>query len=124
MAAEVGGLAVTAHSVVHVGATHAIEVDASPGRIVFGADGRYSDELVRAASGAEVLIAEATLPEPDPAQEIHMSAAEAGRLASAAGVGRLVLTHISDELDLDFAAGAGARRLLGAGRDRGRGLVL
>ena len=87
MAAEVGGLAVTAHSVVHVGATHAIEVDASPGRIVFGADGRYSDELVRAASGAEVLIAEATLPEPDPAQEIHMSAAEAGRLASAAGVG-------------------------------------
>jgi ribonuclease BN (tRNA processing enzyme) len=103
VAVGVGRLAVTAHSVVHIGATHAIEVDASPGRIVFGADGRYSDELVRAASGAEVLIAEATLPEPDPGQEIHMSAAEAGRLASAAGVGRLVLTHISDELDLDFA---------------------
>jgi ribonuclease BN (tRNA processing enzyme) len=102
----VGELAVTAHSVVHIGPTNAIEVDASPGRIVFGADGRYSDELVRAASRADVLIAEATLAEPDPSQEIHMSAAEAGRLAAEAGVGRLVLTHISDELDLGFALDA------------------
>jgi ribonuclease BN (tRNA processing enzyme) len=58
---------------------------------------------VAPAGGAEVLIAEATLPEPDPSQEVHMSAAEAGRLATEAGVSRLVLTHISDELDLDFA---------------------
>ena len=35
-------------------------------------------------AGADVLIAEATLPEPDPSQEVHMSAAEAGRLASEA----------------------------------------
>jgi len=103
VAVAVGALAVTAHEVVHIGPTHAIEVDANPGRIVFGADGRYSEELVRAAAGADLLIAEATLPEPDPTQEVHMSAAEAGRLASAAGAGRLVLTHISDELDLDFA---------------------
>jgi ribonuclease BN (tRNA processing enzyme) len=38
----VGELAVTAHEVVHIGPTHAIEVDGGPGRIVFGADGRYT----------------------------------------------------------------------------------
>ncbi len=71
------------------------------GRIVFGADGGYSDELIAAASGADVLVAEATLPDTDATQSIHMSAEEAGRLAAAAGAGRLVLTHISDELDTE-----------------------
>lgn len=103
VALDVGDLTVTAHEVVHIGPTHAIEVDGGSGRIVFGADGRYSEELVAAAAGADVLIAEATLPEPDPSQEVHMSAAEAGRLAAESGAGRLVLTHISDELDLEFA---------------------
>ena len=53
-----------------------------------------------------MLIAEATLAEPDPApveERGHMSAGEAGELAERAGVGRLVLTHISDELDPDRA---------------------
>ena len=97
-------------------ALRADERDRAPrpggGRIVFGADGRLSDRLVAAACGAEVLIAEATLPQADPApieQRGHMSAREAGELAERAGVGRLVLTHISDELDPDHAlAEAGA----------------
>jgi len=100
---ELGGLTARAHEVPHFGPTNAIELRGpGGGRIVYGADGRYSDELVAAASGAEVLIAEATLPEPDPAplaERGHMCAREAGDLATRAGVGRLVLTHISDELD-------------------------
>lgn len=100
----VGTLAIRTHPVPHVGATHAIEVTAPAGsRIVFGADGRYSDELIAAAAGADLLIAEATLPDPDPDQDFHMSAEEAGRLAREAGAGSLVLTHVSDELDLDRA---------------------
>jgi ribonuclease BN (tRNA processing enzyme) len=91
-----------AHSVPHIGPTHAIELIASSGgRIVFGADGRYSDELIAAAHGAGLFLAEATLPDLDPDQNVHMSAEEAGRLAREAGVGRLVITHISDELDLE-----------------------
>jgi ribonuclease BN (tRNA processing enzyme) len=97
------GIAVRAYAVPHYGTTNAIELEApGGGRIVFGADGRYSEELVAAARGADVLIAEATLPEPDPAppgERGHMSAGEAGELAARAGVDRLVLTHISDELD-------------------------
>ena len=97
----VGEIAIRTHPVPHIGPTHAIELIAPSGaRIVFGADGRYSQELIAAARGAELLIAEATLPDPDPGQDVHMSAAESGRLAREAGAGRLVLTHISDELDL------------------------
>jgi ribonuclease BN (tRNA processing enzyme) len=107
------GITVRAHAVPHFGPTHAIELEAAGGgRIVFGADGRYSDRLVAAAAGADVLIAESTLPEPDPAplaERGHMSAGEAGELAARAEVGRLVLTHISDELDSGRAlAAAGA----------------
>jgi len=102
---EVAGVTVRLHPVHHFGATHAVElISPEGGRIVFGADGRYSDELIAAAKGAEVLIAEATLPEPEARpleQRGHMSAGEAGQVAARAGVGRLVLTHISDELDGD-----------------------
>lgn len=107
---EVCGIAVTAHPVPHFGPTHAIEMRSadrqSGGRIVFGADGRFSEELIEAARDATVLIAEATLAVADTApveERGHMSALEAGRLAERAGVGRLVLTHISADLDLDFA---------------------
>ncbi len=61
-------------------------------------------------------MAEATLPEPDPApldDRGHMSAGEAGELAALAGVGRLVLTHISDQLDLDRARESAAARFDG-----------
>jgi ribonuclease BN (tRNA processing enzyme) len=97
----VGEVLVRTHPVPHIGPTHAVEV-VSPagGRIVFGADGPYSDELIAAARDADALIAEATLPDPEQGQRVHMSAEEAGRLAREAGVGRLVLTHISDELDV------------------------
>jgi len=106
-ALEAAGVGIRPHEVPHFGPTNAIELSApSGGRIVFGADGRYSNRLIAAATGAEVLIAEATLAAAGsgPAEEEgHMSATEAGRLAAAAGVGRLVLTHVSDELDLERA---------------------
>ncbi|MEO7197057.1 MAG: MBL fold metallo-hydrolase, partial [Solirubrobacterales bacterium] len=102
--ARLGDVVVRTHPVPHAGPTHAIElITGSGGRIVFGSDGRYSEELVMAATGADLLIAEATLEDPDPAppeKRVHMSASECGRLAREAGVSRLVLTHISDELDL------------------------
>lgn len=100
----VGEILVRTHPVPHIGPTHAIElVSPSGGRIVYGSDGPYSEELVAAAEGVDLLIAEATLPAPEPDQRVHMSAAETGRLAREAGAKRLVLTHISDELDVERA---------------------
>ncbi|MFN8114399.1 MAG: MBL fold metallo-hydrolase [Solirubrobacterales bacterium] len=104
---EVCGVSVQPHAVPHFGPTNAIELrDPAGGRIVFGSDGRFSERLIEAAREADVLIAEATLAEPDPApvaERGHMSAREAGELAARASAGRLVLTHISDELDPERA---------------------
>lgn len=100
---ELGPIRARLHPVPHYTLTHAVELIApSGGRIVYGADCRAGEELVAAARGADILLAEATLAEPDPAPLLergHMSPAEAGAVAREAGVGRLVLTHFSDQLE-------------------------
>jgi len=102
---RLGELAIDLHPVPHFTLTHAIALTAPGGdRIVYGADCRSGPELIAASRGAELLLAEATLPEPESdsvplAERGHMSALEAGAVARAAGVGRLVLVHLSDELD-------------------------
>lgn len=104
-ALKLGPLGVQLHQVPHFALTHAVELLAPSGRrLVYGADCRAGPELTEAARGADVLLAEATLAEAEgPAVPLqrrgHMSAAEAGEVAGRAGVERLVLTHISDELD-------------------------
>jgi ribonuclease BN (tRNA processing enzyme) len=115
---ELGSLQATLHPVPHFTLTHAIGLHSpAGGRLVFGADCRAGSEIVEAARGADVLLAEATLPEPEPdsvpvGRRGHMSAAEAGRVAREAGVGRLVLTHYTDEIDGEHAL-AEAERAFG-----------
>lgn len=100
---ESGPLRIRLREVEHFVQTFAVELTAAgaPGRIVFGADTGPSDSLVEFAGGADVLIVEATLQEPpaDAGPRGHLTAAEAGEHAARAGAGRLVLTHVSDELD-------------------------
>lgn len=102
---RLGPIDVRLHQVPHYTLSHAVELIAPSGRrLVYGADCRANERLERVAGGAELLIAEATLAdaaeEGEPPQgRGHMSAAEAGELAERAGVGRLVLTHFSDQLD-------------------------
>lgn len=114
-----GGLELSLHEVPHFALTHAVELAApAGGRLVYGADCRYNEKLIEAARGAAVLLAEATLPEPEPdsvpeLERGHMSPLDAGRLAAAAGVERLVLTHISDQLDPDVALAAAREAFAG-----------
>lgn len=102
---QLGPIAVSLTEVPHFTLTHAIELTAESGRrVVFGADCRRGPEIVAAAREADVLIAEATLPEPEPDsvpidKRGHMSGAEAGEVAREAGVGRLILTHMPDVID-------------------------
>ena len=75
-------------------------IESSGGRLVFGADSRPTEQLVEFARGAELLLIEATLPRPERTGERgHLTPREAGEHGRDAGAGRLVLTHISDELD-------------------------
>ena len=103
---EVGPLRVAFHEVDHYVQTFAIELcsEETGGRFVFGADTGPSEGLVEFARGARLLVVEATLPRPErEGDRGHLTPAEAGEHAARAGVQELVLTHISDELDAEWA---------------------
>jgi ribonuclease BN (tRNA processing enzyme) len=93
-------------SVPHFTETFAIRVESSNGggKLAFGADSRPSVDLVSFARDADLLLVEATLPRPErTGMRGHLTPREAGEHGKAAGVGRIVLTHISDELDTLWA---------------------
>jgi ribonuclease BN (tRNA processing enzyme) len=103
---EVGPMQVRFHEVPHFMRTYAMCISSSngSGRIVYGADCSPTDELTDFARQSDVMLIEATLPRPERTGERgHLTPAEAGAHGRAAEVKRLVLTHISDELDALWA---------------------
>lgn len=91
--------------------TFAISVTAAgeDGRFTFGADCAPNQQLIDFASGSDLLLIEATLREPEGDEPRgHLTATEAGQHGRAANVGRLVLTHISDELDQELSVAEAA----------------
>src|SRR5918997_1800862 len=103
---EVGPLRFSFASVPHFTETFAIAVDSrnGSGRLVFGADSGPTDRLAEIASEADLVLLEATLPRPErDGKRGHLTPREAGEHAAAAAAKRVVLTHISDELDVLWA---------------------
>jgi ribonuclease BN (tRNA processing enzyme) len=103
---EIGPVSVSFQGVPHFTDTYAMRLSSAngSGEIVYGADCSPTDALTDFASGSDLLLIEATLPRPERTGERgHLTPREAGEHGRAAGVGRLVLTHISDELDSDWA---------------------
>jgi ribonuclease Z len=74
--------------------------DVRPGRkVAISADTAYSQRVIEAARGADVLVHEATFAEEerDRAHEtLHSTAAEAAEVAGSAEVGLLAVTHLSN----------------------------
>jgi ribonuclease BN (tRNA processing enzyme) len=102
---EVGPLRVRFREVPHFTQTHAVEFAADgAGRLTYGADHSPTDDLIDFARDTDLLLIEATLPRPErDGPRGHMTPAEAGEHGRRAQARRLVLTHISDELDPDWA---------------------
>jgi ribonuclease BN (tRNA processing enzyme) len=103
---EIGSLQVSFKAVPHFTETYAMCISSSdrPGQIIYGADSSPTDALNEFASGADLILVEATLPRPERnGKRGHLTPGEAGSQARAAAARRLVLVHISDELDADWA---------------------
>ena len=103
-AIELGEVQVRFQPVPHFLHTHALEVSDGEHRITYSADSSPSDDLCAFARDTDLLLIEATLPRPErEGPRGHMTPAEAGDHGRRAEARRLVLTHISDELDAEWA---------------------
>ena len=75
-------------------------IDQDGTRIVYSGDTRPTRRLIEVAPGADVLIHEAAGLDAHAAEihrQGHSTAGDAGRIAAAAGAGRLILTHLPAE---------------------------
>jgi ribonuclease BN (tRNA processing enzyme) len=99
---EVGGMRFRFQDVPHFTETFAVDISSTNGggRITYGADCSPNEQLVKFAKGTDLLIVEATLPRPERTGiRGHLTPEEAADHACRAGVKRVLLTHVSDELD-------------------------
>jgi ribonuclease BN (tRNA processing enzyme) len=92
----VGPFAVASALLPHFVPNAALRLSAGGASLVHTGDGGPSAALVGLARGADLLLAEASFADAVPAGDHGMlcSAADAARQAAAAGVGRLLLTHL------------------------------
>jgi ribonuclease BN (tRNA processing enzyme) len=109
-ALRIGGLDVRFQPVPHFIPANAVEFAEGGARFTFSADCAPNQALCDFAAGTDLLVIEATLPEPEATPPRgHMTPAEAGEQGARAGAKRLVLTHFADELDPAWVAAEASR---------------
>jgi ribonuclease BN (tRNA processing enzyme) len=92
---DLGPFRVVTTKVDHPVAAYALKVSAGDGSLVYSGDTGPCQALTALAKGADLLLAEASFVEDgDNPPNLHMTGREAARTATAAGAGRLVLTHV------------------------------
>jgi ribonuclease BN (tRNA processing enzyme) len=113
--ARIGELELRFQPVPHYVPANAIDVRCTGGgRFTFGADHGPTDALDEFAADTDLLLLEATLPVPeDDGPRGHLTPGEAGEHAARCRARRLVLTHISDEMDGDWALAEARRAFTG-----------
>ncbi|MEW6672757.1 MAG: MBL fold metallo-hydrolase [Thermodesulfobacteriota bacterium] len=85
--------------VMHRNESIAFRIESADGiSVVYSGDTDYSENLIDLAVGADILICESALPDELKA-EGHLTPSLAGKIAAAAGVRKLVLTHFYPECD-------------------------
>lgn len=99
-----GGLTVTPRTVDHIDPTFALVAEADGARLCYTSDTGVGPAVESAAAGADVLLAEATLPPAYENRARHLTASQAGALATASGARTLVLTHLWPTVDRVKAA--------------------
>lgn len=103
-AVRVGPFEVTPQRVVHPVDAFALRVVADGRTLVYSGDSGPCAELVEAAVGADLLLAESSFQHGQTNPEhLHLTGIDCGELAAKAGAGRLVLTHIPPWYDPSVA---------------------
>jgi ribonuclease BN (tRNA processing enzyme) len=123
-AIDIGSLHVRFRPVPHFVPAQAVEIADAGGRLTFSSDCGPNAELADFARETDLLLIEASVTEADAAgggDRGHLTPREAGEHGRRAGARRVVITHVSDELDADEAvaqatAGYGAAVELAAER--------
>ena len=92
---QIGPFAITFQETNHPAVCYAMRIESEGKSIVYTADTGWYDELVDLAAGADLLLCETSLYNRYYGWvEGHLTAGEAGKLASKAGVKKMVLTHL------------------------------
>src|SRR5258708_3970159 len=91
---EIGPFVVTADHMNHPVETFGIRLEHGGRAIAYSADTGPTDRLVSLASGADVLVCEASFTDaPELPADLHLTARQAGEHAGRGGGGRLLLAH-------------------------------
>ena len=99
---ELGPFRVRTFEMAHIGVQAlGFRIESNGLVLAYTGDTGPTDEVVKMAEGADVLMSEATWRHSDDLLPFHMSARQAGEHAARAGVGKLALTHIWPTLDTD-----------------------
>lgn len=101
---DVGPFHVRAYEMTHVGVKAlGYRFEAGGGVLAYTGDTGPCPEAMEMARGADVLLCEASYQDANTLFPFHMSASQAGELATAAGVGHLLLTHLLPGLDPEIS---------------------
>lgn len=99
---QLGPLTVTAARVNHPVECHGLRIEADGRTLTYSGDTGESQALVELASGADLLLCEASWASAaDNPPDLHLSGRQAGEHAAKAGAQRLLLTHIVPWADRD-----------------------
>ncbi|MBV8541352.1 MAG: MBL fold metallo-hydrolase [Pseudonocardiales bacterium] len=100
--ARIGPIEVRAARVEHPCEAYALRISHAGRALVYSGDTGPCPRLAELATGADVLLAEASWPDrPGNPPGVHLSGRQAGEAASAAGVGRLLITHVPPWTDAE-----------------------
>ncbi|HYP22689.1 MAG TPA: MBL fold metallo-hydrolase [Actinomycetota bacterium] len=100
---EVAGATIRFVSMAHPPETVGVRVETADGVLAYSADSGEEADFEALAGGAGLFVCEASNQDSDDIWEGHLRASQAARIATGAGVERLVLTHLPVERDLGLS---------------------
>lgn len=99
----VGDLEISFVRMAHPVETLGVRVEADGRTLSYTADTGVEADFESLANGSDLFICEATFQDSDEEWEGHLKASQAGAIAARVGVGRLLLTHLPANRDLELS---------------------